>query len=118
MTWLGDKVDKADNPGAPAATARAIGASFQPSATKYTLAQYTIQQTETTGQDGTVKLLSDAVDPPTTERAQLRCKNANAADHIACNQLTYLVPPGHYVKLVASGTGVNAITQQVETVIS
>ena len=118
MTWLGDKINELDNPGTPQATARAIGASFQPSADKYTLVQYTIQQTETTGQDGTVKLLSDAADPPVTERAQARCKNANAADHIACTQLSYLVPPGHYVKLVASGTGTNAITQQVETAIS
>lgn len=118
MTWLENKIESADDPGAPQATARAIGASFQPSATRFTLAQYTIQQTETTGQDGTVKLLSDAADPPLTERAQVRCKNANAADHIACNQLTYLVPPGHYVKLVASGTGANAITQQVETAIT
>jgi hypothetical protein len=113
--WITQKARKASLPDAPTTPSRSIGAAFQPSATKAVLCSYTVQLVETTGQHGTVKLLSDAANPPTTERSQADINNANAATHTASVELTYLCPPGHYVKLVSSGTGTPSITQQVET---
>lgn len=113
--WLTIKARKASLPDAPTVPSRVVGTAFQPSATKAVLCSYTLQLLETTGQHGTVKLLSDAANPPTTERTQADINNANAASHTASDQLTYLCPPGHYIKLVSSGTGTPTITQQVET---
>lgn len=117
-TWLEDQEDAFNNPSAPTTPARAIGTSFQPSLTKWVLCTYVIQQSQTTGQDGTVTLNSDAVDPPTTARGSARVNNANAATHVNRQQLIYLCPPAHFVKLVSSGTGTPTIVEQVETVIS
>jgi hypothetical protein len=94
----------------------ALGDVFAPSVDHATFVAYTIQFVSTHGQDGTVKLLSDAVNPPTTERAEARLAiTDDAANVTMCAQLSYVVPAGHFVKLVAAGTGTSTITQQVET---
>ncbi|NIJ24834.1 hypothetical protein [Sphingomonas japonica] len=70
----------------------------------------------------TVTLLSDASNPPTTERARVEATSgvgltvsiALTASNVA--PLTYIVPAGHYVRLVSttSGTATTAIVSQVE----
>ncbi len=119
MTWLDDKLDQENNPAAPSTPARVIGTAWRPSTTKYTLVQITLQLVATHGQDGTVELRSDAASTPTTARASTRLAVTDAAAGATmCQQLSYLVPPGHYVKLVAAGTGTPTIVNQVETALS
>ena len=109
---------------------RTLGTVFQPHATKPVLVSYSVK-TEVTNpllagaSTATVTLLSDAANPPTTERARdeavssvglavsLALTTANTAP------LTYLVPAGHFVRLVSTitGTGKTSIVSQVETVL-
>lgn len=112
-SWL----DKHTSPEAPTVSTRALDTAFQPSATKWTQVSYCIQHVVGDGNDGKVELKSDAANPPTTIRATSRVALAGATGTIDHN-LTYLVPPGHYVKLVSSGTGTPTIACQVEDAIS
>lgn len=69
-----------------------------------------------------MELRSDSASPPTTVRCQVRnAMNALAlvggvldeADFI----LTYLVPPAHWVRLVATGTGTSTLVRQTEVLL-
>ncbi len=74
----------------------------------------------------TVTLLSDAANPPTTERGRVEASSAvGLAVSIALTtsntaQLSYIVPAGHWVRLVESksGTGSTAIVSQVEETLN
>lgn len=111
----------------PSTPSRSIGTAFQPSATKAILCAYSIKITCTAtignGADGKVELFSDASNPPTTLRATIQ--NANTITLAVTLQsinaqtsvLTYLVPAGHYVKLVSTqttGSPTFAIISQTE----
>src|SRR5262245_47312155 len=118
-TWLEDKLgDVSGNalgdPAAPTTPTRLIGTAFQPSATKDVWCSYTINIANTSGQTTTVDLLSDSANPPTTGRCSAK-QIAGSTDGQTCRQqLTYLCPAGHYIKLVASGSGTPTISDQVE----
>lgn len=111
----------------PVVSARALNTVFQPHATKATAVNYSIAQSVTNpliagASTSLVTLLSDASNPPVTERGRVAMSSSVAlAVAIAITQqqtvpLGYIVPPGHYVRLVAttSGTASNAIASQVE----
>lgn len=74
----------------------------------------------------TVTLLSDAAATPTTERGRVEATSGVARSvSIALTssntaQLTYVVPAGHWVRLVStvSGTGSTAIVSQVEETLN
>ncbi len=74
----------------------------------------------------TVTLLSDAANPPTTERGRVEASSAvGLAVSIALTtsntaQLSYIVPAGHWVRLAStvSGTGSTAIVSQVEETLN
>lgn len=112
----------------PAVSTRTIGsAGFQTNATKAVAVSYSITCTATTAAlAGTssvvVQLLSDANPTPTTVRAQT---GASAVTTLAIAlglttgqtiPLDYIVPPGHYVRLVSTivGTATAAIAAQTE----
>jgi hypothetical protein len=118
MSWLSDKIESLDDPGAPTTPTRAIGTGFAPSATKSVWCSYTINIVNTSGQTTTVELRSDAADPPTTVRTSAKLISGATDGQTARQQLTYICPPGHNVKLVASGTGAATISEQTEMVIS
>lgn len=122
MGWLDGKIESVDDPGTPTATARALDADFTPSATKHTLVMYTIELDCDNDESATVELRSDAATPPVTVRASahLAPSDPGAATPkvVSRQQLTYVVPPGHNVRLVKSGTGVASIAHQTEMVIS
>lgn len=111
----------------PSTPTRALGTAFQPSTTKAVFCSYSIKTTVTNPlligtSTAMVQLFSDAANPPTTERCRaaaessvgvtvtLALTTANSAP------LTYIVPPGHYVRLVSTvaGTGTTAIVSQTE----
>jgi hypothetical protein len=111
----------------PSTPARALGTAFQPNASKAVLCAYGIRtQVTNPAIAGTsraeVKLFSDANNPPTTERARAAADStvglvvgfalttANEAT------ISYLVPAGHYVRLVQAitGTAQASIVSQVE----
>lgn len=115
---------------APSASSRVFGTAFQPNATKAVLVNYSVKCQVTNPllvgtSTALVQLLSDANATPTTERA--RCEASSgvgvtvtlAMTTSNTAQLTYLVPAGHYVRLVQSGTGTftNAIVTQTEEVL-
>lgn len=117
MSWLTSHVR--DHVAAPSASARSLDTSFQPSATGHVLVGYTIQHVCAHGNDGTVELRSDAADPPTTVRAISRGAVTDDAAAVTTNQqLSYIVPPGHYVKLVKQGTGTITVAAQYEDVLT
>lgn len=120
MSWLENKIESADDPGLPVATARALDAAFVPNADKHVLAMYTIELNCDTTESSVVELRSDAANPPTTVRASAKLLPTltGGGSVIARQQLTYVVQPGHYVKLVSSGTGVATIAHQTELVIT
>jgi hypothetical protein len=112
---------------APIVSSRTLGATFQPSATKATLVSYSVKTQVTNPllagtSTSTVTLLSDAANPPTTERARVEATSGvGLSVSIALTTsntapLIYIVPPGHYVRLVStvSGTGATSITSQTE----
>lgn len=98
----------------PSTPSRTIGTAFQPSATNAVFCLYSIQiactASLTGGQAGQVQLLSDASNPPTTVRATIANQNTSSLTiglTVVNNQtatLPYLVPIGHYVKLVSTNT--------------
>lgn len=113
MSWLTSHVR--DHVAAPSTPSRALDAAFQPNANGHVLCGYTIQHVCAHGNDGTVQLLSDAANPPTILRGLSRAAlTDDAASMTVAHQLTYIVPPGHYVKLVSSGTGTPSIVAQYE----
>lgn len=138
----GVKGDKGDpgtpgtaGPAGPASVAsstptRAFGVAFQPHTTKPVLVSYSVKTQVTNpllagASTATVTLLSDAANPPTTERARDEAvSSVGLAVSLALTTsntapLTYLVPAGHWVRLVSTvtGTGTTAIVSQVETVL-
>lgn len=111
----------------PSTPARVIGTAFQPNASKAVKCSYTVRTQVTNPllvgtSRAEVKLLSDASNPPMTERARVAAESgvgitvtialttANEAS------LDYIVPPGHYVRLVSTvtGTGATSIVAQTE----
>lgn len=114
-------------PVTPSTSTRAIGTAFQPSATKATLCSYSVKTQVTNpliagASTATVTLLSDANNPPTTERGRVAAESSvGVAVAIAITTsntapLTYIVPAGHYVRLVSTttGTATTSIISQVE----
>lgn len=114
----------------PSTPTRAIGTAFQPHATKAVECSYAVKAqvtnpllagTSTT----TVRLLSDASNPPTTVRDVVEATSgvgvsvtlALTTSNTAA--LRYIVPAGHYVLLqqTISGTGVASIVAQTEEVL-
>lgn len=120
MSWLSTKIESLDDPGAPTTPTRALDTPFQPSTTKHVLGMYSVNLACDEGETSTVELRSDAVNPPTTVRASAHFAAGAAAGASAAarQELVYVVPPGHYVSLVAAGTGVATIAHQTEMVIS
>lgn len=109
---------------------RAIGTAFQPHATKNTLVSYSVRTQATNpllagNSRAQVRLLSDASNPPTTERCRVAADSAVglavAIQITTGNEATlqYLVPAGHYVLLsqTTTGTGAASIVAQVEEVL-
>ena len=117
-TWLDGKLARSNDPAAPTTPTRVIGTSFQPSLTGWTIVMYTIEQVAATTQDGTVTLSTGAADPPATACCSSRVNNANGATHTARQQLVAIVPPAHFVKLVATGNTTNSIAHQREDIFS
>lgn len=118
-SWLENKIESADDPGAHVATARALDADFTPHATKHTLCMYTIELTCDDGEEASVELRTDAATPPVTPRASARFKNvACGAVSVVRQQLTCVVQPGQKVRLVKAGAGDAAIAHQTEMIIS
>ena len=131
-TWLENKIEGYDDPGAPTTPTRALDTPFQPSASKHVLGMYTLALDCDNDETVTVELRSDAVNPPTTVRASahLAPSDPGAATPkvVTRQQLVYVVPPGHYVSLAVppghyvslakSGTGDASIAHQTEMVIS
>ncbi len=116
---------------APSTPTRALGAAFQPSATKATFVSYSVKTSVTNPllvgtSTATVTLLSDAATTPTTERGRVEATSgvgvsvtlALTTSNTA--QLSYVVPAGHWVRLVStvSGTGSAAIVSQVEETLN
>lgn len=111
----------------PSTPARVLGTAFQPSATKATLVSYSAKTLVTNPliagtSTGTVRLLSDAANPPATERCRAEATSAvGLAVSIALttsntSTLTYIVPAGHYVLLSSTGGGTftNTLAAQTE----
>jgi Collagen triple helix repeat (20 copies) len=114
----------------PSTPTRAIGTAFQPHATKAVECSYSIKTQVTNPlvlgtSITTVKLLSDASNPPTTVRDTVEATSGvGASVTIALTTsntaaLRYIVPPGHYVLLqqTTSGTGAASIVAQTEEVL-
>lgn len=114
-----------------ATPARVIGTAFQPNATKATFVSYAVKTTVTNPllvgtSTATVTLLSDTSATPTTERGRVEATSGvGVSVTIALTtsnsaQLTYVVPAGHWVRLVStvSGTGSTAIVSQVEETLN
>jgi len=111
----------------PTVPARVFGAAFQPSTTKAVFVSYSVKTQVTNpaiagASVATVTLLSDANNPPTTERARDEAvSSVGLAVSLALTTsntapLSYIVPPGHYVRLVSTvtGTGTASIVSQCE----
>jgi hypothetical protein len=119
MTWLSDKIESLDDPGAPVTSTRTLDTEFTPSATKYTLVSYVVQLLVAAGATASVELRSDADSPPTTVRDVASLAVVGAGDTVTVKQsISHLVQPGHVVKLVSAGTAATITAVQVETIIS
>lgn len=103
---------------------RSLDSTFQPSATRPVLVCYVIEFTTAAtvagGQTGTVELRSDAASPPTTVRGSVLdtlgvtlgiSVNINHSSRVP---LVYIVPAGHNVRLVSSGTATISLASQTE----
>lgn len=114
----------------PSTPTRALNTNFTPNANFPTWVSYSIAiaatATLTGNQQGTVELRSDSAATPTTVRGTASA-GVNLALGVAITftnsqtcQLSYLVPPGHNVRLVSSvvGTPTISIVSQVEVVIT
>lgn len=111
----------------PSTPTRVLGAAFQPNASKATLCSYSISLSVTNpliagNSTAQVQLLSDSSNPPTTVRSTVAAgSSVSIAVAIALTTsnttpLDYIVPAGHYVKLVSttSGTASASIVAQTE----
>lgn len=106
---------------------RALNTTFQPHATRPTQVSYaaSISCTVSLGGSvtGTVELRSDANNPPTTVRARTSLTHAlglgvGVGSTVAnTDNLSFMVPPGHFVRLVTSGTASIALVDQTEVVM-
>jgi hypothetical protein len=110
-----------------ASSARVFGTAFQPSKDKATLVTYSVKTQVTNPllvgtSIATAKLLSDASNPPTTERARVEASSGVGVT-VTLNMttsntapLSYLVPAGHWVLLTQAvqGTGAVSIVAQTE----
>lgn len=126
------------NPGTPASLtivpnvpSRTLNSVFQPSTTKLVRVGYDVDVSTslslTGGQEGRVRLLSDASNPPTTVRRVKSNGNSGAltiglslVQKITLG-LDYDVPPGHYVKIETTnttGTPTFALVGQSEVELS
>jgi len=114
----------------PSTPTRAIGTAFQPSATKAVECSYAVKAQVTNPllagtSSTTVRLLSDASNPPTTVRDVVEATSgvgvsvtlALTTSNTAA--LRYIVPAGHYVMLqqTIAGTGAASIVAQTEEVL-
>lgn len=107
---------------------RTLNTVFQIDPTRAAFVYYTIKisctATLTGGQTGTVQLVSDAVNPPTTIRgSETNTNSISLAIAItSLNEqtavLSYMVPAGNYVKLVTSGTATITLVNQAEILIN
>lgn len=112
----------------PSASTRALNTNFTPSATQATFVTYTISitcaATLAGGQTGTVELRSDTSTTPTTVRSTVSNTNSVAlavaitVTNTQVASVSYLVPPGHNVRLVSSGTATVSIVAQSEVSIT
>lgn len=114
----------------PSTTTRTLGTVFQLHATKPVFVSYSVKTQVTNpllagASTATVVLLSDANNPPTTERARDEAvSSVGLAVSLALTTsntapLAYIVPAGHFVRLVSTvvGTGSTSIVSQVEEVL-
>lgn len=111
-----------------ATSTRTLNTTFTPDASNAVLVNYVISISCTAtllgGQTGTVELRSDAATTPTTVRGRISNQNSvslaialtavNAQEAV----LSYLVPPGHKVRLVSSGTATISLTAQSEVTLA
>lgn len=107
----------------PNATSRGLNANFTPSATNARMVFYSIaascSATLAGGQTSTIELRSDTSATPTTVRSTVSVGNTVAlaiaitVTNTQTAMLSYLVPPGHNVRLVSSGTctGISIVSQ-------
>lgn len=112
---------------APATSTRTLNSVFTPNATKAVFVNYTIQitcsATIASSQTGKVELRSDTATTPTTARCAVENTNAIGLGvgigitNTQSSSLAYLVPPGHKVTLVSSGTGTITILNQTEVTL-
>lgn len=115
----------------PSSPSRSLGSTFQPSATNPVLVNYAITSQVTNpllagSSSAMVQLFSDTNATSTTERCRVGAvSSVGVAVAIAITtsntaSLSYLVPPGHNVRLVStvSGTATNTIVAQTEEVLS
>lgn len=115
-SWIQGLIKRLTAPATPTTPTRTLGVAFQPSVTDTVDAVYTIKQIVLHGQDSVVTLLSDSANPPTTERGSVELALTDDTASITTRQqIVYRVPPGHYVKLVASGTGTPSVQSSSET---
>lgn len=111
----------------PTTPTRAFGTAFRPSTDKATLVAYSVKTQVTNPllvgtSTGTVRLLSDANNPPTTERGRAEATSGvGITVSIALTTsntavLSYIVPAGHYVLLQSTGAGTftNSLVAQTE----
>lgn len=115
----------------PTVSARTLDTVFQPSTTNYVKGSYSVRTQVTNPllagiSTCTVTLFSDAANPPTIERCRVAASSSNniavAFGLTTYNtaSLDYIVPPGHYVRMVSAvvGTGVATLVSQTEEVFS
>lgn len=109
---------------------RSLNTVFQPSTTNAVAVFYDVDVTAglslSGGTTGRVQLLSDASNPPTTIRRNMGNGNSGALTiGLSLNQLvtmglSYIVPIGHFVKLVTvntTGTPTFSLAAQTEEVL-
>lgn len=111
----------------PATTTRTFNTTFQPSAVNPTLVSYTVQIVAnfslTGSQTGTVQLLSDSSNPPTTVRAVVSSGLSGTIaiglnmNNTQVGPLPYIVPAGDFVLLTSSGSAAITMLAQVEVTL-
>ena len=113
---------------APSTPARALNSNFQPSTTRWMLCTYTVEIVATAsvagGNSGTVELRSNESTPPTTVRTSATngfTITLGAGIGWTSTQrwaLSYIVPPGHYVRLDTAGAATITLVNQTEQTIA
>lgn len=107
---------------------RALNTTFAPNATKAVMGCYTVSLSCSISLGGTctgtVELRSDTSSPPTTARGAATITVGGTLllgltiTTAQSQQVCYLVPPSHNVRLVSSGTATISIVAQSETAIT